>query len=252
MAEQITYPEGSYGIMPNDAFNKYLRFSNQRKAATGITPPYSDKKAFWEGTMDSVVKNASTRAAQNLENRRFESNVGFQNKQLELQDEASKRGMVGGLAQIPLTYMMYDALGLSREKTDPVTGLPIKGKLDRFGNWISEGWDKFTGIPPQDAWQPTISEGGGSMVDFDSGISTGGGRAFDSWGLDLATNPASDYWNMAAPEMATGVSEAALGDFMPEVGAAAVSMAPEATSVFDWDSLPVDWSNINPIEWGAF
>jgi hypothetical protein len=79
-----------------------------------------------------------------------------------------------------------------------------------------------------------------------------GGNVPTDWNLDALTNPASDYWNMAAPEMATGVSEAALGDFMPEVGAAAVSMAPEATSVFDWDSLPVDWSNINPIEWGAF
>ncbi len=121
MAETITYPDSGYGIMPLDTFNQYLSFTNQRKAATGINAPYSDQKAFWEGSMDAVVKNSATRAAQNLERKRLDANIAFQNRQLDQADEARKSQAISGLAQFPMTYLLYDALGIGRKPGEPST-----------------------------------------------------------------------------------------------------------------------------------
>jgi hypothetical protein len=143
MADTITYPESSYGIMPNDAFNKYLRFSNQRRATTGIPASTSDKKAFWEGTMESVVKNSATRAAQNLDRKRYESDVALRTRQLDQADDARKTGAISSLAQYPMTYLMYDALGIGRKKGEK--SLWGKG-ADAISNWYS-GYGSSSGIP---------------------------------------------------------------------------------------------------------
>jgi hypothetical protein len=127
MADTITYPGGGYGIMPNDAFNKYIKFQNQRRATTGGGASASDQQAFWTGTMDAVVKNSAQRAMQNLENRRLDADISYKNSMLGLEgrkidqaDDTRKSQMLSGLAQYPMTYLMYDALGVGRR--NPVTG----------------------------------------------------------------------------------------------------------------------------------
>ncbi len=126
MAETITYPDSGYGIMPLDTFNQYLSFTNQRKAATGINAPYSDQKAFWEGAMDAVVKNSATRAAQNLERKRLDANIAYQNRQLDQADEARRSQAISGLATFPMTYLLYDALGVGRQPQYDPKGNLIK------------------------------------------------------------------------------------------------------------------------------
>lgn len=214
MAETITYPEGSYGIMPNDAFNKYLRYSNQRRAATGFGATPSDKKAFWEGTMDSVVKNSAQRAAQALENKRYDLSVLNANRnyelskeQLENQNTASSRQAIGNLAQIPLTYMMYDALGLRKD----IPGR--KTMFGRFGDWIGEKYDQAFGIPTASAWEVSSDPSYNSdlMYNTDIGIpSYDPGDWWDTSALDLGLDTVRDVgYNMIAD---TAISSALIED----------------------------------------
>jgi hypothetical protein len=186
MAETITYPDAGYGIMPIDSLNRYLKFENQRRATTGITAPASDKKAFWEGTMDSVVKNSAVRAAQNLENKKYDQSVinadrnyglaqeqmGISRQQLENQEDASKRAGVSSLAQIPLTYMMYDALGLRKPgKKGFFEGITDWGKETFGGN--SETASVPYGVVPAEGYTDNSSDIGrdyGYNFDYASGI----------------------------------------------------------------------------------
>lgn len=208
MADTITYPEGSYGIMPNDSFNKYVRFTNQRRATTGIPASPSDQKAFWEGTMESVVKNSATRAAQNLEKQRYASDVALRTRQLDQADEARKTGAISSLAQYPMTYLMYDALGIGREKgTQSSMGKGLDWVGDNIFNPLKR---KLTGdstpgsslqfsspIPSQYLGQPMDSASldvspGGGYNDYLSNLYNDKAGLL-SYGDDMLTSGAASY-----------------------------------------------------------
>jgi len=217
MAETITYPENSYGIMPSDAFNKYIRFNNQRRAATGLGATETDKKAFWEGTMEGVIKNSATRAAQNLENKRYalselNSNRSYelQKEQLENQKSASDRSAISGLAQIPMTYLMYDTLGLSKTGKKPL--------LSRGADWLGESYDSLFGIEPaSDTLGMRLADEGTSMTGWDTAI-----PEYNSY------DP-GDWWDIGS-SVASSVGE----DAISSVG----------DSVIDWS----DWGDVDAFE----
>lgn len=240
MAENVTYPDYSYGIMPNDAFNKYMRFSTQRRATTGIAPSSGDKKAFWEGTMEGVIKNSAQRAAQNLENKRYEQSVINANrnyelsqKQLENQESQSNRNAISGLAQIPMTYMMYDALGLRKDT-------PGRKSL------IEKGWDWTTnafGLGDNNNFSDDLSSYytnvGGDMGGYEGGIpynlinDTDSGIDFSQEALnymgdfglsDYAIPTASDYLMDVFEGYPTEVGTSVGTDIATDIG----------SSIFDW------------------
>jgi hypothetical protein len=242
MADTITYPDGGYGIAPADAFNKYQRWQNQRKATTGISAPYADTKAFWEGTMDSAAKNSSARAMQNLENRRLDSTVDYQNRQLEKQDEATKRGIYSGLAAIPMTYLMYDALGVGR-KEDEIAAIP--SLIKKIKNW----WE-----PETTSNQLSMYEGGnmpsfnlaGATRPIDTGIpSYSNLRDTTSFTNDFM----SRYLNPEVAENVTPMVVAEAGNYMgsytiPEAGSYADTIntsfnmqGEEGVTDFDWTAF---------------
>jgi hypothetical protein len=221
MAETVTYPNEGYGIMPNDAFNKYIRFQNQRRASTGSGASPSDQKAFWEGTMDSVVKNSATRAAQNLDKRRLDATINYQNRQLEQADDARKSQMISGLATLPMTYLMYDALGIGRTGKD---GKPTgPSTLEKIGSgawgYGKKLYNTAFGVPPPEG--PGGVTGGEAPINTVNttlnGIDTtvGSGEnpyAQDYGGYNMSplvnVNPNIDYGNTYGPESLSGTFDA--------------------------------------------
>lgn len=207
MAETITYPENSYGIMPSNSFNKYIRFNNQRRAATGLGATETDKKAFWEGTMDSVVKNSAQRAAQSLENKRYalselsaNRNYELSKEQLENQKSAGNKQAIGSLAQIPLTAMMYDALGLRKDNIDPKTGIPRKTLIDKGVDWFTNQYDSLFTPETSDLLGARLADSGESMYGWDNAIPSADVYDFgnfDAWLPDAGTSVATDFASSA-------------------------------------------------------
>ena len=231
--ENIEYPSGGYGIMPMDAFSKYRSFINQRKATTGIPASASDQKAFWEGTMDAVVKNTATRAAQNLEQKRFESSANFQNQMLEMQKDKNVQDMYGGLLQFPAAMLMYNTLGVGRQPGE-------KSLLSKFGIWGSKKWQDAFGVPPSgyNFAQPA----GGGMQGWDS-IATDagaagipdmipGGGAYSEY-LD----PFADPYSYGASALAIPAAYEAAEAFPYDYASGGYGVEDVVSGMFDFSSL---------------
>jgi hypothetical protein len=246
MAETITYPESGYGIMPSSSFNNYLRYSNQRRAATGFEPSTSDKRAFWEGSMDALAKQSANRAALALERKRTEASIDAQNKQLALQEQslenqedASKRSAISSFASIPLTYMMYKSLGMGGGGKDAQQGTQ-SGYLDTFGNWVKkklfpgESYEETSGAIPMQSSVNAYEDYGQTTYD-DMGNVTSSPVSQDTYSpledmsiWDSITNYSNDYAIPAAT------------DFI-DIGTETLPITePGTTDFFDWTGTE-DW-----------
>lgn len=243
MADTITYPDGGYGILPADSFNKYIRFQNQRRATTGSGASAADRQAFWSGMMDSVVKNSAARASQNLENRRLDATIEYQNRQLDANKDARKGSMIAGLAQYPMTYLMYDALGIGKGK-DHVS------KVSQWGDSISGGmrklnqklnpWAQEEGIPNYSS--PGDIDMYSTRMNIADGITPRGSEFASPGDIDMYSG------------MSNGFDFSPIASGIDWVGAAGASMdlsdmvnidnsADLASGMFDWSDMTNWWDS---------
>ena len=238
--ENIEYPSGGFGIMPMDAFSKYRSFINQRKAATGIPASTADQKAFWEGTMDAVVRNTATRAAQNLEQKRFESSANYQSQMLEMQKDKNVQDMYGGLLQYPAAMLMYNTLGVGRQPGD-------KSWLSKFGIWGGKKWQDMYGVPPSqyNFAQPA----GGGMQGWDSiasdSILAGIPDSIPGGGANYL-DPFADPYSYGADALALGASAIPSGFY--EAGGLAMDEFSGLGSELDFSNLlDFDFSSLDSL-----
>jgi hypothetical protein len=203
MADVISYPDTGYGIMPNNAFNKYMRFQNQRRASTGMGATPSDQQAFWEGTMDSVVKNASTRAAQNLEKKKLDATIDYQNRQLDNADKTRESNMIAGLATYPMTALMYDLLGVNRkEGTQSWTGKTVDSLFGLKKKAIPAPTDNTVNYPTRDDIYGSASSQAAmdysSMLQDNPGVPYSGNNDY-SFSMPIYNNTYSDTYSPSVP-----------------------------------------------------